>query len=200
MPNLLLLLLQPPLFCFFSLYWVFFSVFLWKKNNIYTTTSYLKKIIAHLYYYTKLLLYVKKLEVRTVRHISFFLHIRWRIATTGKRTELGLSFFYSYYYWNKKQKLYLLKNDILLSDLRYYHRLTDKQKTNSWLFVNKQLIVNKTKLNKHYFDDKKLWYKYCVRLFALRPPSTLPPLPNHKIPLLSNFLFKKSSIVEKLNL
>lgn len=112
------------------LVWIL-SNFLWKKKIISTTQlnySYLKKI-AHLY--TKLLLYylklyVKKLEVRTVRQISFFLHIRWRIATTGK-TEFGLSFFILKLYWkqNKKQKLYLLKNDILLSDLllRYYHRL-----------------------------------------------------------------------------
>jgi len=112
------------------LVWIL-SNFLWKKNNIYNSIKlFLSKKNSPplhtklLLYYLKL--YVKKLEVRTVRQISFFLHIRWRIATTGK-TEFGLSFFILKLYWkqNKKQKLYLLKNDILLSDLllRYYHRL-----------------------------------------------------------------------------
>jgi len=132
----------------FSLFFTEFLVwilsnFLWKK--IISTTqlnySYLKKI-AHLY--TKLLLYylklyVKKLEVRTVRQISFFLHIRWRIATTGKNWVRSQFFlFLNYWKQNKKQKLYLLKNDILLSDLRYYHRLKNRQTKNKQLTVCKQ--------------------------------------------------------------
>ena len=175
---------------YFSLFFTEFLVWILSKifsgKKIISTTqlnySYLKKNSPPLH--TKLLLYylklyVKKLEVRTVRQISFFLHIRWRIATTGK-TEFGLSFFILKLYWkqNKKQKLYLLKNDILLSDLllRYYHRL---KQTN----VKKQ--TNTKKLNKCTTLTTKNCdtYMYVCEflLWDPPPPLTLPNYPTIKL-------------------
>merc|ERR1711879_1080737 len=102
-----------------------------------------KKKIAHLY--TKLLLYylklyVKKLEVRTVRQISFFTYSVTDSYYGEKLSSVSVFFILKLLKTKQKQKLYLLKNDILLSDLlRYYHRL---KQTN----VNKQ--TNTKKLNK----------------------------------------------------
>merc|ERR1712203_820616 len=103
---------------------------------------------------------------------------------------MGSQFFLFLNYYsdeNKKQKLYLLKNDILLSDLRYYHRLKNRQTKNKQLTVCKQTaIVNKTKLNKHYFDDKKLIQILCAT-FCFETPLPLDPPQQpkpQKIPLL----------------
>ena len=168
------------------LVWMLSKIFSGKKNNIYNSIKLFlsKKKIAHLY--TKLLLYylklyVKKLEVRTVRQISFFLHIRWRIATTGKNWVRSQFFlFLNYWKQNKKQKLYLLKNDILLSDLlRYYHRL---KQTN----VKKQ--TNTKKLNKCTTLTTKNCDTYMCANFCYETP--LPHWPSLTT-LLSNFLFKK---------
>jgi hypothetical protein len=113
------------------LVWIL-SNFLWKKNNIYNSIKlFLSKKNSTPLHKTTTILLLKTVRQKTrsqdcETNKFFFLHIRWRIATTGK-TEFGLSFFILKLYWkqNKKQKLYLLKNDILLSDLllRYYHRL-----------------------------------------------------------------------------
>ena len=165
------------------LVWILSKIFSGKK--IISTTqlnySYLKKNSPPLhktYYYYYLKLYVKKLEVRTVRQISFFLHIRWRIATTGKNWVRSQFFlFLNYWKQNKKQKLYLLKNDILLSDLlRYYHRL---KQTN----VKKQ--TNTKKLNKCTTLTTKNCdtYMYVCEflLWDPPPPLTLPNYPTIKL-------------------
>merc|ERR1712045_109670 len=117
-----------------------------EKKIISTTPlnySYLKKI-AHLY--TKLLLLLLKTVRQKTRSQDcetnkfFFTYSVTDSYYGEKLSSVSVFFILKLLKTKQKQKLYLLKNDILLSDiLRYYHRL---KQTN----VKKQ--TNTKKLNK----------------------------------------------------